>query len=194
MFSTIHRRIRRRASIWLLCHFPWRLIYLNYSSNSPGPVRIAFARIISRISYSNSPPHWRFSNIISFIVHCIHYESSEWPSSFWLCSFSELPLFSICKILSGSRHFCPYYSPMQICIKSNIQHAFISKIYLLLTLFIQIYFILSSEISPTRTNLINLVVVAQLAEHWTSIPKVTGLIPTVVRQTFSLPGVDTHSK
>ena len=34
----------------------------------------------------------------------------------------------------------------------------------------------------------------QLAEHWTSIPKVAGSIPTVVRLTFSLPGVDIHSE
>ena len=39
-----------------------------------------------------------------------------------------------------------------------------------------------SEIPHTRTHLIGLV--AQLAEHWTSIPKVAGSIPTVVRLTF----------
>ena len=43
---------------------------------------------------------------------------------------------------------------------------------------------LSSEISPTRTDLTSYV--AHLVEHWTSIPKVAGSISTVVRQTFQL--------
>ena len=36
----------------------------------------------------------------------------------------------------------------------------------------------------TRTDLTTYT--AQLIEHWTSIPKVVGSIPTVVRQTFQL--------
>ena len=37
--------------------------------------------------------------------------------------------------------------------------------------------------------------VAQLAEHWASIPKVVGSIPTVVRHIFYKPaGVDIHSE
>ena len=38
-----------------------------------------------------------------------------------------------------------------------------------------------SALSSNRLDL-----VAQLVEHWTSIPKVAGSIPTVVRQTFQL--------
>ena len=34
----------------------------------------------------------------------------------------------------------------------------------------------------------------RLAEHWASIPKVVGSIPTLVRHIFSLPGVDLYSK
>ena len=50
---------------------------------------------------------------------------------------------------------------------------------------------LSSKISATRTDFD---LVAQLVEHWTSIPMVAGSIPTVVRQLFSLPGVDVYSE
>ena len=35
--------------------------------------------------------------------------------------------------------------------------------------------------------------VAQLAEHWASIPKVVGSIPTVVRHSFSFSGVEINS-
>ena len=41
------------------------------------------------------------------------------------------------------------------------------------------------------THLNRLDLVVQLAEHWTSKPKVAGSIPTVVSRLFSLPGVDT---
>ncbi len=40
----------------------------------------------------------------------------------------------------------------------------------------------------THSNPLDLV--AQLAEHWTSKPKVAGSILTVVRLNFRLPGVD----
>ena len=43
--------------------------------------------------------------------------------------------------------------------------------------------ILSNEIPHTRKDFL-IGLIAELAEHWTSIPKVAGSIPTVVRLTF----------
>ena len=42
--------------------------------------------------------------------------------------------------------------------------------------------------SQARTDV---TLVARLAEHWTSKPKVAGSIPTAIKQLFGLPGVAT---
>ena len=48
----------------------------------------------------------------------------------------------------------------------------------------------SSEVSHNRTILD---LVAQLEEHWTSKPKVTGLISTVIKLIFQLAWLETQS-
>ena len=44
------------------------------------------------------------------------------------------------------------------------------------------------------TRLSSKISLTQLAEHWASIPKVVGSIPTMARHIFQMPGVDIHSK
>ncbi len=48
----------------------------------------------------------------------------------------------------------------------------------------------TAEVRGQIANSNRLDLLAQLAEHWTRKPKVTGSIPAVVRQNFRLPGVD----
>ena len=58
---------------------------------------------------------------------------------------------------------------------------------------------LSYEVTNTHRNhhileYIDIDIVAQLVEHWTSIPKVAGSIPIWSGKHLSLPGVDAHSE